>query len=118
MADKPIDPVQLSRTRYAVIAATIASFAGERAEDGTVGGFLDPVTTVQAMCEVMAGIMAKSGEYAERKHRREFADEVRKRTLTALDTFVDQPELLDEVFEPVDPYHPPAGSLGTGRQTH
>ena len=106
------DRAQVDRTRYAVIAATVASFAGEMAEDGTVGGFLDPDLAVQVYCEVMAALMAKSGEYAARKDRREFAEDVRKRTLVAMDAFADQPGVLDSVFEPVDPHNPPAGLPG------
>lgn len=106
------DRTQVERTRYAVIAATIASFAGEMTEDGTVGGFLDPHLAVQVLIEVLTAMMAKSGEFAARKDRREFAEVVRKRVLIAFDAFIDQPGLLDSVFEPVDPRNPSAGLPG------
>lgn len=114
MSASEIDLKAIDRTRYAVICAVIAAAGGEvDPATGKVGGYISPNVADDALCQALAALAARSGEFDARKDRREYADDMRKRILQALDLFVTDPSVMNQMFEDYDPLNPPLGALGT-----
>lgn len=114
MSESSTELRAIDRTRYAVICAVIAAAGGEvEPTTGHVGGYISPTVADDALCQALAALAARSGDFEARKDRREYADDMRRKILQALDLFVSDPSLMHKMFEDYDPRNPPEGALGT-----